>query len=55
MVDDSLGDGQCHGEYIHGDGGDDDGDHLGYTTVLKYPPEIKKVLDDMIIFSKITV
>ena len=25
------------------------------TTVLKYPPEIKKVPDDMIIFSKITV
>ena len=23
------------------------------TTVLKYPPEIKKVLDDLIIFSKI--
>ena len=28
---------------------------LESTTVLKYPPEIKKVPDDMIIFSKITV
>ena len=27
----------------------------GGTTVLKYPPETKKVPDDMIIFSKITV
>ena len=27
----------------------------GVTTVLKYPPEIKKVPDDPIIFSKIMV
>ena len=50
-----------HHEGCHGHDDDDhDKDHDDasppmITTVLKYPPEIKKVPDDLITFSKITV